>query len=172
MDRLALRRFVLMFVSLALATAVTAAAQESFVALLRGYQETPGNASTGRGRLDLTISADGTQISYTLTYPSVPGGVTQAHLHFGQPAIAGGIFLWMCSNLGNGPVGTQACPDPPATISGTWTVADVTAGAKSQGINPGEFRQVLRGIRSGMVYANVHSVQYPPGEVRGQILPK
>jgi hypothetical protein len=172
MNRFAPRKTVVMFVSLALATAVMASAQENFVALLRGYQETPGNASTGRARLDLTISADATQISYTLTYPSVPGGITQSHLHFGQPAIAGNIFLWICSNLSTAPAGTQACPDPPATLTGTWTVADVTAGAKAQGIFPGDFRQVLRGIRSGMVYANIHSVQYGPGEIRGQILPK
>jgi hypothetical protein len=171
MNRFVPRRFVPMFLFLALATTAMASAQEHFSALLRGYQETPGNASTGRARIDLTISADETEISYTITYPSVPGSVTQAHLHFGQPAIAGGIFLWICSNLGNGPAGTQACPDPPATLTGTWTAADVTAGAKSQGILPGTFRQVLRGIRSGMVYANIHSVQYGPGEIRGQILP-
>lgn len=172
MNRSAWLRLAPVAVLLALGATPMASAQEHFQAVVRGTQETPANASVGRGHLDLTISADGTQISYTLVYPSVPGGVTQAHLHLGQLSVAGGIFLFLCTNLGNGPAGTQACPDAPGQVSGTWTASDITSGAAGQGIAPGDFKAVLRSIRNGVVYVNVHSHTYPPGEVRGQILPK
>jgi len=42
-------------------------------------------------------------------------------------------------------------------------------GPAGQGIAPGEFSKVLEAIRSGVTYVNVHSVQFPPGEIRGQV---
>jgi hypothetical protein len=51
-----------------------------------------------------------TLLSWELEYP--PGlGVTQAHIHFGPGRVNGGIMVFLCSNLGNGPEGTQPCPD-------------------------------------------------------------
>jgi hypothetical protein len=172
MNRSTWLRLALVAVLLALGASTTASAQENFQAVLRGAQETPANVSTGRGHLDLTISADGSSISYTLIYPSVPGGILQAHLHIGQPAVAGNIFLFLCTNLGNGPADAPACPNAPGQVSGTLTAADITATAASQGIAPGDMKAVLRAIRSGVAYANVHSNLYKPGEIRGQVLPK
>jgi hypothetical protein len=43
--------------------------------------------------------------------------------------------------------------------------------ARTQGINTGEFDELLRAIRAGKTYANVHSTTWPAGEVRGQIRP-
>ncbi len=169
MNRSVSRMWVPVFAVLALAASSMASAQEHFQAVVRGYQETPANASVGRGHFDLTISADGTELSYTLTYPNVPGGITQSHIHIGQPNVAGGIMLFLCSNLGNGPAGTQTCPSAPGTVSGTWTASDVTDHATFQGITPGDLRQVLRAIRNGMAYVNVHSAVYPGGEIRGQL---
>jgi hypothetical protein len=41
--------------------------------------------------------------------------------------------VFLCTNLGNGPAGTQACPAAPATITGTLRPADVI-GPTGQGI--------------------------------------
>jgi hypothetical protein len=46
--------------------------------------------------------------------------------------------------------------------------ADVI-GPQDQGIGPGEFRELIRAMRAGATYANVHTVKYPGGEIRGQI---
>ncbi|HSK64290.1 MAG TPA: CHRD domain-containing protein, partial [Pyrinomonadaceae bacterium] len=78
-------------------------------------------------------------------------------------------------NLGNGPAGTQPCPAPPATISGTIFAADVspnipaTAAARTQGINTGEIDELIRAMRAGATYVNVHSTTWPGGEIRSQI---
>ena len=42
-------------------------------------------------------------------------------------------------------------------------------GPDGQGIAPGEFSKVIEAIRSGVTYVNVHSMKFPPGEIRGQV---
>jgi len=46
--------------------------------------------------------------------------------------------------------------------------ADVI-GPAGQGIKPGEYAELLRAIRAGATYANVHSSLYPSGEIRAQL---
>jgi hypothetical protein len=41
--------------------------------------------------------------------------------------------------------------------------------AANQGLDAGEFDELVRAIRAGATYTNVHSLLFPPGEVRGQI---
>jgi hypothetical protein len=48
------------------------------------------------------------------------------------------------------------------------TSADVVA-VPAQGIAAGDLAEVIRAIRVGKGYANVHTTTYPGGEVRGQI---
>ena len=108
------------------------------------------------------------KITYSLQYSALEGTVTQAHIHLGGKAQSGGISVFFCSNLGNGPAGTQACPPAPATVTGTIRPADVI-GPTGQGITAGQFAELLAAIRAGTTYANVHSTLYPGGEIRGQL---
>ena len=91
----------------------------------------------------------------------------QAHIHFGQFAVNGGISVFLCSNLGNGPVGTPECPDS-GTVKGTLTAADVV-GPAAQGIDPGEFDELVAAIKAGIAYVNVHTDKFEGGEIRGQL---
>jgi hypothetical protein len=138
---------------------------------LTGYEETPLTISTpATGEFKAKIQDDGTLVTWELSYRDTLSAVTQAHIHFGAPAISGGIVVFLCTNLGNAPVGADPCPPAPATITGTFTAAEVvsvgTAGA--QGIAPGELAEVLRAIRAGAAYVNVHTSGFPNGEIRGQ----
>ena len=108
------------------------------------------------------------EISYELRYADLEGGVLQAHIHLGQRSVNGGISAFLCSNLGNAPAGTPACPPSPATVTGTIEPAQVV-GPAAQGIAPGQFDELARAILAGVTYANVHSSKFPDGEVRGQI---
>ena len=172
-------RRLAVIVVVCLASASTFVLAQNFKVInevLSGYQETPLTLSTtGNGEFHARISNDETQIQYQLSYSDLEGAVTQAHIHLGEPAITGGISVFLCSNLGNGPAGTQACPAAPATITGTITAADVspnipaTAGARMQGLNTGELDELIRAIRAGATYVNVHSTLYAGGEIRSQI---
>jgi len=86
----------------------------------------------------------------------------------GQEGVTGGVSAFLCSNLGNGPAGTQACPPPPATVTGTITT-DQIVGPATQGIAAGELDELIRAIRAGVAYGNVHTATYPTGEIRGQL---
>jgi hypothetical protein len=138
---------------------------------LSGYEEAPATLSTtGNGEFHARISHDDTRIQYQLSYSDLEGTVTQAHIHLGAKGIAnaGNISVFLCSNLGNGPAGTQACPPAPATITGTITAQDVI-GPAAQGITAGQFNELLSAIRAGVTYVNIHSTVYPGGEIRSQI---
>jgi hypothetical protein len=134
---------------------------------LSGYEETPLALSTaGKGKF--TVRIDKTKISYRLSYADLEAPVTQAHIHLGARGQSGGISVFLCTNLGNGPAGTQECPPQPATITGTIGPSDVI-GPADQGIAPGEFDELVDAIRAGATYANVHSAKYEAGEIRAQI---
>jgi len=135
---------------------------------LSGFNEVPTLSSPASADFHARINKDETEIQYELTYAGFETAVLQAHLHLGKRAVAGGIMVFLCSNLSNGPVGTPACPTPAGTVTGTLTAAGVV-GPTAQGIAPGEFAEVVRAIRSGAAYANVHSQAFPGGEVRGQV---
>jgi hypothetical protein len=136
---------------------------------LSGYEEAPLTFSTtGNGEFHARISHDDTRIQYQLSYSDLEGNVTQAHIHLGAKGIAGGISVFLCSNLGNGPAGTQPCPPAPATITGTLAAQDVI-GPANQGITAGQFNELLSAIRAGVTYVNVHSTLYTGGEIRAQI---
>jgi len=77
-------------------------------------------------------------------------------------------MVFFCTNLGNGPAGTQACPAAPATVTGSITSGDVI-GPVGQGISAGDFAALLTALRTGTAYANVHSSLYLGGEIRGQV---
>jgi hypothetical protein len=137
---------------------------------LDGYAETPLALSTpGKGQFHARISNDRTRIAWELSYSNLPTAVTQAHIHFGSPSQTGGVSVFLCTNLANGPVGTQSCPAQPATISGTIEADDVL-GPAAQGISAGEFAELLRAIRADSTYVNVHTEAFPAGEIRAQIL--
>ncbi|GIG87240.1 CHRD domain-containing protein [Plantactinospora endophytica] len=136
---------------------------------LTGYQEDPLAISTsGTGRLSLGIDEDEQELTYQLSYEGLEGNVTQAHVHVGGRAQSGGISAFICTNLGNGPAGTQACPAAPATVTGTIRPVDVI-GPTAQGITAGQFDELVAAVRAGATYVNVHSSLYPGGEIRAQL---
>jgi hypothetical protein len=150
---------------------------------LTGYEEVPAVSTAGNGELrarivnepsPFIIPTGETRVEYDLTYNNLQGNVTQAHIHFGQKGVNGGISVWLCANaalLPPGtviPSGTPPCPAPPAQVSGVIRAANVI-GPTAQGIAPGEFNELLQAMRAEMTYVNVHSTLFPGGEVRSQI---
>jgi hypothetical protein len=148
--------------------ALVADSRKSVRGRLSGYQETPAVSTGASGEFRGRMNAADTELAYELQYSGLEGSVTQAHIHFGQRGVAGGIMIWLCGTTTNpGPAGTPTCPTS-GTVSRTITPLDVV-GPGGQGISAGEFAEALRAIRAGIAYANVHSTMWPGGEIRGQI---
>ena len=157
-----------------------AAADETIRVHLVGYQETPLTINTAAtGEFKIKIHSDGSAIDYEETYRDLSSSVLQSHIHFGRPALTGGIVLFLCTNLAP-PAGVptpQPCPTTnPATITGTLTAADVIPSAAppaGQGIDPGAagFAEMIKAIREGAAYVNVHTTNHPSGEIRSRLGP-
>ena len=141
---------------------------------MTGYSEGAAGgpvSSVARGQFEATIDDEAREIHFTLSYSGLEGDVRQAHIHFGQRSVNGGISIWLCETAANPrPVGSPDVPDCPqsGTVEATVT-ANHVVGPTAQGIAQGEFEEIVAAIRAGRAYANVHSSKFPGGEVRGQI---
>ena len=135
---------------------------------LSGYEEIPTLSTPANGELKMRVHRFSDRLDYRLSYRGFETQVLQAHIHFGARAFNGGISVFLCSNLGNGPEGTPTCPTTAGTVSGTLEPSDVV-GPAAQGIEPGEFDELVDAIRAGVTYANVHSEARPGGEIRAQL---
>lgn len=169
-----MKTLCLAVVTLVCLSATAFAAEKSHLsAKLTGLQEvaTPTAITDATGTFTAVINDDNT-LTYTLTYKNLSSAILQAHIHIGATKISGNISIFLCSNLGNGPAGTPACPDDAThsgSVSRTVSAADVTNLAAAQGVPAGDFKDVVRAIASHVTYANVHSKNFPAGEIRGQI---
>lgn len=151
--------------------AVSASAERdrssSLRAELEGAQEVPAVSTEASGSFKARIHREGDKITYRLRYRDLSGAVQQAHIHFGQRNVNGGVSAFLCSNLDGAPDGTPACPQE-GTVRGTIEADDVV-GPAAQGIAAGELDELVAAIRDGLAYANVHTEPFPAGEIRGQI---
>jgi len=140
--------------------------RNSFKAQLNGHQEVPAINTTGAGSLKASVNSAGTALTYTLKYTGLSGPAGAAHIHFAQPGVNGGVVLWLC---GGG--GKPACPAAGVSITGTVNNGDVAAlpGVAAQGMAAGDLTSVLKAMRAGVAYANVHTAAFGGGEIRGQI---
>jgi hypothetical protein len=179
-----------------LALWINHAGAQEFTAKLSGFNEigtipgaipsayTGAVLSDGTGTATLDLDQRASTITYKLTYSNVgatapqTGMVSQAHIHFGKSRDSGGILVFFCTNLGNGPTGvtTPSCPMNSGTVTGTWTKANIVA-IPGQNVAVGNFDALVAALESNTAYANIHTIPlpgatntaYPAGEIRGQV---
>lgn len=151
------------------AVAVADNGRRGISASLSSFEEVPALSTPGVGEFHASINRAEDEIQWELTFSGLESSVTQSHIHFENATNTGPVVVFFCSNLGNGPAGTQGCPAAGGTITGTITAADVLNGGAAQGLAAGEFAELVRAIRAGATYVNVHSVGRPSGEIRAQL---
>ena len=133
----------------------------NFRAQLTGFSEVPAIVTNANGSLTLQLT-NPTTLSFSLTYTALDGAApTAAHIHIGQTDVNGGVSAFFCGG------GKDPCPVS-GTVTGTIVPADVI-GPAGQGVPAMDFARLLRAIRAGTTYVNVHTPQFPGGEIRGQI---
>lgn len=150
--------------------ATPAIARDNIVLVpLRSYEEVPAVSSTARGFFKARIREDAGTIQYELSYEGLQGDIRQSHIHFGQRNVNGGVSVFLCQTATNvDPTGlAPQCGVSPATVTGTLTAANII-GPAGQGIAATEFAELVRAIRAGVAYINVHSSVFAGGEIRGQ----
>lgn len=118
---------------------------------LNGAQETPPNSSTGTGSAFYRIPDNNSEIKFQVTISGLQN-VILAHIHVGPPGVSGPIIF----NLA-----TSSFTE----VSGVLTAADFIPDA-ADGVTT--FDQAIAAMKAGNTYTNVHTVQFPLGEIRGQ----
>lgn len=146
---------------------------------LRGGHENPPVISDGFGRFFANVieGADGVQeIQYQLRYNVAAGesDVQQAHIHIANPGNNGGIVAFLCTNLDA--AAENDCPASPGVVNDVILAEDVLAVTEGDPavtiIEPGDLDGLAKLMLDGATYANVHTDDFPAGEVRGQINPR
>ena len=128
------------------------ASGESYKAFLSGSAQVPSNTSAGNGSIIAEI--DGTTLTVTGSFANlssefnadIAGG---SHIHAGLAGQNGGVEVFLTVTLGEG------------NISGTYEAVDNTFEITE------EQAELIR--QRGM-YINIHSLGYPGGEIRGQLM--
>jgi hypothetical protein len=139
-----------------------------FTANLDGFQEVPAILSDGKGTLELSLDRLAKTISFELTYSGLSAPVTVAHIHFGRVHTPGAVMVFFCSNAATPPAGIPGCPTAPGMVSGVRTAGNVLAIA-GQNVTAGDFDALTDALFSNSAYANIHTTNFPAGEIRGQI---
>jgi len=132
-----------------------------------GESNSPG---TGTGSVMFNSAADTLTVALAftgLTSPTaIPAGVPgAAHIHFGLPGVEGPIiFPFIEPNANNFPLDVTT-----GTYVTTLTAASLIPDP-ADGINT--FAEAVNAIEEGHTYFNIHTVAFPGGEIRGQIVPE
>ncbi len=128
-----------------------------FKAGLSGKQVVPAVTTKAKGEAIFRLSKDGKDLTYTLKMKGIEN-VTAAHIHAGKKGENGAPVA-----------GLFAGPKKEGKFSGVLakgTIADKDLVGSLAGKTVGD---LVKLIKDGGAYVNVHTDKYPDGEVRGQI---
>lgn len=143
-----IRALVTVTAAIAASTLAAGTAAAAPAIPLNPEQETSEVVSDGSGFFSYTSSAD--QLCYTLEVRRLTAAPVGSHIHIGSRNVAGPIVV--------------ALTTPPAATS---TVSECITAAEGGNMTPAELAAITADPRS--YYVNVHTPQYPGGEVRGQL---
>jgi hypothetical protein len=128
---------------------------------LSGDEEVPVRDTSAQGQANFKVQNDGTEISYKLIVANIEN-VTQSHIHLGPPGVAGGIVVWLYPSAP--PLRLIPGRSDGPLAEGVITRASLVGALAGQPLSA-----LVNAIKAGNAYVNVHTSQFPPGEIRGQI---
>jgi len=138
-------------------------AARNFVAPLSGDEEVPPADTDARGFTHFQLNRAGDALDYRLIVANIEN-VTMAHIHVGPRGVNGPVVVWLYPE---GP--------PPQLIEGRsdgiLATGSITADDLVGQLEGGTLDDLLELLHAEGAYVNVHTSQFPPGEVRGQIRP-
>jgi hypothetical protein len=156
-------RLLSLFLLIALFASVgpASAANRNFVAHLAGRAEVPPAETLAQGQAIFHLSKDGSELHYKLIAANIEN-LFMAHIHLGAADTTGPIVVWLYPSA-----------PPPQLIEGQFdgVLAEGTITASNlmgplAGMSLGD---LVAEMEAGNTYVNVHTNQYPGGEIRGQI---
>jgi len=136
-----LRNFAVIAVFMLIFSATSKA--EIFTAYLSGAQEVPAVATTATGYARIVVNESAGTLTYTVVFNGLSSNQTASHIH--APAAIGAT--------------TGVAINFPAVGGTSGTLTGSTS------ITPTQLAQ----LRAHLGYVNIHSANFPAGEIRGQL---
>lgn len=130
----------------------------NFTTSLKGRNEVPPVPSDAAGHVSIKINKDETEIHYKITAANIEN-VRASHFHIAPAGSNGGVVAFLYSNSDQ-PSG----PQNGVLVEGIITADNLINSMLGQPLS-----NLIDEIRAGNVYVNVHTSQYPGGEIRGQL---
>ena len=165
------RAGVVAALTLAMMAAVArAGAQQTWQAALSGPAEAPPNVSPGTGQALLTLS--GSNLTIDVTFSDLLAGTTASHVHCCTLAALTGT-AGVATTLPTFP------GFPLGVTSGTYLntldlLAPTSYNPAFLAANGGDVNvamsTLISGMNAGNAYLNIHSTQFPGGEIRGFLI--
>jgi hypothetical protein len=135
--------------------------QEVFQADLSGSNEVPARDTAATGVCGFVVTGD--RVDFSITTAGLSSGVVGAHIHLAPAGTNGPVRVpFINPNLAG--TNTQTpfnAPNQGILMENSFGGSDVTGGLT--------LADILSAMRSGNAYCNIHTVNFPGGEIRGQI---
>ena len=130
-----------------------------FEAVLTGDEEVPPVVTDTTGEAEFEVNFAETEIEFDLEIEDAVGilGAAGAHLHCAPAGSNGPVVVTLAGVVPGG-------IDGEVEIVGTLTVANIVSDSCGSTI-----AGLVQSMRDGDVYVNVHSLDFPAGEIRGQV---
>jgi hypothetical protein len=142
---------------------------QTFLANLSGSAESPANASTGTGFATVTLNSVLNTMRVQVTFTGLVGTTTASHIHSatatpftGTAGVATTLPTFAGFPLGvtSGSYDQTLDMTDLTSYNPTFVTANGGTAAKAQAA-------LFSGITSGQAYLNIHTTQFPSGEIRG-----
>lgn len=154
----------------ALAVSTAIAGAQSWTALLSGPNESPVNASPGTGSFTFTLT--GNVFTINGSFVGLLGNTTASHIHCCTAAAFTGTagVATQVPTFSGFPLGVTAGSYSSSfdlSLTSSWNAAFITANG---GTTTSAMAALIAGLNSGRTYLNIHTTQFPGGEIRGFII--
>lgn len=148
--------------ALTIALAASASAQTvTLTAILTGGEETPAIINTGAvGTAEVSVDVANREVAVTLKVFNIPTTTTAGHIHIGAKGTPGPTVLNFPSSL----VGRTGDFTMVFRLGDTPGVFNVRSAIGILTID-----DAIQAITGGNSYVNIHTRQFPGGEIRGQL---
>ena len=148
---------------------VARADQLVFTATLTGSQEVPPSGSAGIGSALVTLDTVTNLLTVNVSFAGLGSPTIASHIHCCTPPGANAIVATAVPTFPGFPLGVTTGTyfmTFDLTVASTYNPAFITAHG---GTVSGAMAAFIAGLNSGQTYLNIHTSQFPGGEIRGQL---